>query len=85
MNQNTHGTVIAIASLIAGLGLVGFIILYTPIFDLLYLFAYTVLIPLIFLSAFGLIGNGLVGIFVFTAPELNQRIRHEVAKLNATG
>lgn len=77
----THKIIINIAKIILALGIIGLIIFYTPIFDLLYYFAIYAFIPFMFLMSIGLIAIDTLEIFKLTLPELKERINKETERL----
>ena len=64
-----------LAKITLALGALGFIIMYTPIFELMYYFSYVVVIPLSVLALVGIISNETFEVFELAADELKWRVR----------
>lgn len=81
ISPNTHKIIINLAKIFLSLGIIGLIIFYTPIFDLLYYFALYAFIPFMFLLAIGFIGVDTLEIFRIALPELKKRINEEKERI----
>lgn len=71
---------------LAGVGIGGVILYKTPLLDLLQMFLLVVIIPVLFLSSIGLVGDGLVEALTGGVPKLQtwaqDRIRYYKEELN---
>lgn len=77
VSEEVHKMIVSIAKILIGLGVVGAIVAYTPIFDLLYVFFYLVLIPTFFLAALGIISSSTVNLFIVGLPEIKRRVQEQ--------
>jgi energy-converting hydrogenase Eha subunit H len=64
----------SILSILVALGLVGVIIYFLPLLDIVYYFAMIVLIPIVVLIAMGVISKDSYNIVVQFYPELRKRV-----------
>ena len=70
-----------LAKLTLAFGLLGLIVLYTPIFELIYYFLYMVMIPLSALALVGFISTEMLEVFELAADELKWSIREQRDKM----
>lgn len=75
--EEVHKMIVSIAKILIALGIIGVLITYTPIFDLLYGFFYLVLIPVFFLTALGIISSSTVNLFIVGLPEIKRRVQEQ--------
>ena len=82
INPNIQTLVIKLAKISLAFGLLGILVLYTPIFDLMYGFVYLVMIPVAFLTLLGFISFEAYDVFDITLEELRTRIKAQRAILS---
>ena len=76
--------VFAIAKITLAMGIIGTVIWYTPVFDLLYSFAYLCFVPIILLVALGMLSHESFILLVLTKDELRTRVANAREYLTQT-
>lgn len=80
--QTQNQVVESIAKIVIALGIIGLLLFYTPIIDLLYKFLIFVVLPITFLYGVGLLINNSGRIIYLSGSELRRRIKKAMVHIN---